>query len=193
MRVFERAMYCLNMSLALWYELSHDKEPLLRSSINFMLIMGICLTSIMGGYKEGIRPSQWICLCLFLLLNVFLFADYYSVYAFLALFLGHLAIIMNCIIYGEGTLSKIKLVGPYEVGHKDFHLKHSGIAGSCYYPMDKTEYMANIGLPGRNTRWLRYEDNSLLGVARATADIGKSDHLPSWVFKHLKQVKMYTC
>lgn len=92
---------------------------------------------------------------------------------FLLFMAGHVVIIANVLIYGDGNLDKIKLIGPYQVGHKDFHLKHTGVAGSVYYPMDIAEYKATIKLPGRNTDWLRYDDLSLLGVARATADIGK--------------------
>ena len=49
----------------------------------------------------------------------------------LALILGYVA------GYGEGNLSRIKLVGPYQVGHREFHLRDSGNAVSVYYPMDK--------------------------------------------------------
>ena len=49
-------------------------------------------------------------------------------------------IVLWITIYGEGNLAKIKLIGPFEVGHKDFHLKESGITVSVYYPMDKSEY-----------------------------------------------------
>lgn len=59
--------------------------------------------------------------------------------------------------------------------------------------MDKHEYNTNIKKEGRNTKWFRYSEDSLLGLARATADIGKSDHLPAWIFKYMLQCKMYTC
>lgn len=58
-------------------------------------------------------------------------------------------------MYGEGNLKKIKLVGPYQVGHMDFHLD-SGIAGSVYYPMDLHDYKKQIQIKGRNTKWFRY-------------------------------------
>lgn len=176
MRIFERLMYGLNISLTLWYALisffQETNNNNFKNSVTYFLIFSIFATSIFGGWKEGIRTGQWICLALFIFLSVFIVFDYFSIIAFFIILLGNLAIITNNLVYGEGNLDKIKMVGPYQVGHQDFHLKNSGICGSCYYPMDKEEYDKLINLPGRNTNWLRYEE-SLYGIAKASADIGK--------------------
>ena len=47
------------------------------------------------------------------------------------------------------------------------------------------------GVPGAVSPWLRYEE-SLNGIAKASADIGKQNDLPPWVFRYLKRVKMFT-
>lgn len=187
-------MYCLNVCLTIWYEMQQTyEEYALKDSVTAGLIFCIVAVTIYGGFKEGIRTSQWASILLFTILVILIVFRVNSQLVFLFFLLGHIVIIANFLIYGDGNLDKIKLIGPYQVGHKDFHLKHTGIAGSVYYPMDIAEYNSTINLPGRNTKWFRYDDNSLMGVARATADIGKQEHLPAWVFKHMKSVKMFTC
>ena len=59
--------------------------------------------------------------------------------------------------------------------------------------MDIEEYDKLIKEKGRNTKWFRYGNESLNGIARAAADIGKKTHPPPWMFKYLKKIKMHTC
>ena len=101
--------------------------------------------------------------------------------------------ISTSLIWGENNLSTVYMLGPYEVGHQDFHTSVEGIACSAYYPMDKEEYYKNIHQTGRNTPWLRYGYKSRLGVTKATAQWGSDYHVDPWMYKYLDDVYMYTC
>ena len=96
-------------------------------------------------------------------------------------------------VYGEGNLKRLKMVGQYQVGHRDFNLNTSGITCSVYYPMDKHIYKQNIKKEGRNSKWLRHGEDSLTGISRATADYGAEEAPPRFLFKYLLDVKMDTC
>ena len=65
--------------------------------------------------------------------------------------------ILYTLIFGESNLDRIKMSGPYQVGHQDIYSLKDGVAISAYYPMDKDEYNRTISLPGRNSHWLRNE------------------------------------
>ena len=103
-----------------------------------------------------------------------------------------LVLILATCIYGDGNFKKLKMVGKYQVGHREFHTTKSGLAVSCYYPMDRQEYNRRINEKGRNTRWLRYGKHSLKGLTKASANVGSREHLPEWFFTFLQRVKMYT-
>ena len=83
-----------------------------------------------------------------------------------------LLILINVAIYGDANFRDLKMVGEYQVGHQDIHTSKSGIAVSCYYPMDRKEYNRHMKSRRRNTKWLRYGHSSIRGLSRATADIG---------------------
>lgn len=195
MRIFERLLYILNISFMVWYEFSTDLryKQNVRDIVNICFAFTIATVILCSAFKEGLRSGQYLSLILFLSISIMILFEVYMDVVFIIHLLLQLSIIMNNLVYGEGNLSRINLDGPYEVGHKDFHLRESGTAISVYYPMDKHEYSSNIKKEGRNTKWFRYEEKSLLGLARATADVGKQDHLPPWMFKYLLNCKMYTC
>ena len=58
MRLFERAMYCLNVCLTLWYEMQQSYEQYaLKDSVTSILVICIIGITVYGGLKEGIRTS----------------------------------------------------------------------------------------------------------------------------------------
>ena len=48
--------------------------------------------------------------------------------------------IMNLIYFGDANFNRLKMVGPYQVGHKEYFTSGGGNGVSVYYPMDKEEY-----------------------------------------------------
>ena len=105
------------------------------------------------------------------------------------IFLG----ILVTILFGEANFERLKLTGPFEVGHKDIHISHTGNAISVFYPMDP-EIHAQIMKkePERNTKWMRYGYNTRLGGARATAPWGSDTHSHPFVWKFVENVRMLT-
>jgi len=64
----------------------------------------------------------------------------YNLIAEIILCLVIFAGILITILFGEGDFAKVKLTGPFEVGHKDIHITGTGNAISVFYPMDKDVY-----------------------------------------------------
>jgi len=64
--------------------------------------------------------------------------------------------ILNISFFGDANFNGLRMVGPYQVAHKEFHTIINGLAVSVYYPMDREEYRQTIHLRGRNSKWLRY-------------------------------------
>lgn len=132
----------------------------------------VFVTFIWGSFSEGIRGPQWIFMFVFCMLASAIIFDLDS-YVILAIYTVILLLIfLNIFIYGDANFNELKMVGDYQVGHQDIHTSKTGIAVSCYYPMDKIEYDRNIRKRHRNTKWLRYGQSSIKGLTRATADIG---------------------
>lgn len=184
MRIFERLMYLLGVALAFTYGF----EEFLAS---FILVCLILVTAFVGALVEGIRFIQWIYLVAFIPHIVLVVMDVYNIIPLIiyCCFLAF-AIIITC-IYGEANFSRLNLIGPFEVGHKEFFTK-DGIACSVFYPMDKDEWKREIGKPGKNTYWFRHGFRSRLGLSKATADWGKDNGSNPWMFKYLDDVKMDT-
>lgn len=160
---------------------------------SFVLLCLTAFTLIIGAGIEGLRFPQWFFAVAFVSQIVLVVLEVFS-YIALAIYCTFLAFsILTSLIWGENNLSTIYMVGPYEVGHKDFYTTVEGIACSAYYPMDKEEYIKNIDLKGRNTQWLRYGYKSRLGVTKATAQWGSDYHVDPWMYKYLDDVYMYTC
>jgi len=153
--------------------------------------VGIILAmTFFGGIYEGMRYPQWIYLIGFIGQIVLISLRVYNIVALIiyVLFLG--SAIAITIIFGEGNLDRIKVGGPFQVGHQDIFQTEGGNAMSVYYPIDIDEYDLNIKTPGRNPPWLRYGYKSRVGLAKTTADWGEEEHIPPWLFKYLDDIKM---
>lgn len=116
--------------------------------------------------------------------------DVYSIIALViyCLFLGFA--IFATLIYGWGDFGKMKMRGPYQVGHKDIHCSKDGVAASVYYPMDRDTYKEEISQSGRNAHYMRYGYKSRLGLAKITAPWGTDDHSHPFLMKWIDGVKM---
>ena len=90
--------------------------------------------------------------------------DIYSIIPFIIYTSFVLLSILNVSFFGDANFNGLKMVGPYQVGHKEFHTSINGLAVSVYYPMDRREYKRTIHLRGRNTKWLRYGESSVKGM-----------------------------
>ena len=57
-------------------------------------------------------------------------------------FCGSINLLAFCIslkirwVWGPGDLSRVKLIGPYDVGFREIYCKKNGCAVSVFYPMD---------------------------------------------------------
>lgn len=132
MRIFERLTYLLGTALAFTYGF----EEFLAS---FILVCLILVCVFVGALVEGVRFIQWIYLVAFIPHIVLVVMDVYAIAA-LIIYCCFLAFaILITIIYGEANFSRLKMVGPYQVAHKDLWSK-DGISVSVYYPMDIEEY-----------------------------------------------------
>jgi len=70
------------------------------------------------------------------------------------------------VLFGEVNLNRLKAIGPYEVGYKEFKTSKFDNAVSVYYPINKDHYKRMVA--SRNVRWLRDGDKTLLGIAKAS-------------------------
>lgn len=186
MRISERLMYLLGIALAITYGL----EEFLWS---FILVCLILVVIIVGAAFEGLRFFQWIFIVAFIGQIVLVIMDVFS-YIALAIYCSFLGIAIICsIIFGEATFDRVKMTGPFEVGHKEIFSKKDGTTLSVWYPMDRDEYKATIKESGRNSYWLRYGYSSRLGIAKGTAAWGTDDYMSPWFFKYVDDLKMDTC
>ena len=183
MRVSELLLYFFGVCLAFTYGF----ELFLWS---FILVILILLTAFIGALIEGIRFFQWVFLVGFTGQIVLVVMDVYSIIALViyCLFLGFA--IIATLVYGWGDFSKLKMRGPYQVGHKEFHSSKDGVAISVYYPMDKDTYKKEISESGRNSFYLRYGYKSRLGLAKITAPWGTEDYSHPFFLKWLDDIKM---
>ena len=159
MRLAERLMYILGCLLSLIYFLTSSKNEEIAEWCNVfskLTVGSIIFIGIVGAQHEGLRPTQYLFILMFLIFSILIMFSYYSSIALSIYTIVLTFVIIQNIIYGENNFSTVKMVGPYQVGHKEFYTFKKGIAVSCYYPMDRKEYKKLINKPGRNTYWLRY-------------------------------------
>lgn len=182
MRIWERLVYLLGVALAFTYGF----ELFVWS---FLVVCMITVTTFLGAMLEGIRFSQWVYLVAFIPHIVLIIMDVYSIIALIIYCCFLSFAIISSFIFGEANFNLLKLIGPYQVGHKEF-FSNEGFGITVFYPMDKEEYEKEIG--SKNTLWFRHGFKSRLGLTRATADWGKENHPSPWCFKYLDDVKMDT-
>ena len=186
MRISERLMYLLGIALAITYGL----EEFLWS---FILVCLILVVIIVGAAFEGLRFFQWIFIVAFLGQIILVIMDVFSLIA-LGIYCTFLGFSIICsIIFGEANFDRVKMTGPFQVGHKEIFSKKDGATLSVWYPMDIDEYKSTIQLSGRNTYYFRYGYTSRKGLAKATSSWGTEDHVNPWFFKYLDDVRMDTC
>ena len=186
MRLTERLMYVFGIAFAIAYGFESYTWCL------FFIVI-VTVTLIAGIIYEGYRIFQWIFLIVFIPQCFLVFMGEYNIIAEIILctviFLG----ILTTIIYGEANFDKLKLTGPFEVGHKDIHINGTGNAISVFYPMDKDVYRRIMEQePHRNTKWMRYGYNTRLGGARSTAPWGSETHSHPFIWKFVADVNMLT-
>lgn len=102
-----------------------------------------------------------------------------------------LTAIILTLIWGEANFDRVKLSGPFQVGHQDYMCKKQGIFVSVWYPMDKEEHY-NTLTSKTNSYWFRYGYKSRLGLTKATSSWGTEDHPSPWFYKYLDDVRMNT-
>lgn len=186
MRLTERLMYVFGIAFAIAYGF----ESFIWCIV-FIVILSVVL--IAGMIYEGFRFFQWIFLIVFIPQCFLVFMGEYNLIAEIILCLVILCGILSSILFGEATFDRLKLTGPFQVGHKDIHISSTGNAISVFYPMDKhvyAEIMANE--PHRNSMWARYGYNTRLGGARATAPWGSDKHSHPFVWKFIENTRMLT-
>ena len=125
MRITERAMYFLGVCLATLYyienieQLGGSKKK--QAMYNYLLILLIVAVTIWGAIYEGIRVQQYLFLMSFATIAVFVMLDIYSVVALTIFVIVMVLLIVSNAIYGDANFSELKMVGPYQVGHKDIY------------------------------------------------------------------------
>jgi hypothetical protein len=159
-----------------------------------VFIFAISVTLVAGILYEGLRFFQWLFLIVFIPQCFLVFMGEYNLIAEIILCVVIVLGILTTILFGESNFERVKLTGPFEVGHKDIHISHTGNAVSVFYPMDKEVYKQIMKKePERNTIWMRYGYNTRLGGARATAPWGSETHSHPFVWKFVESVRMLTC
>ena len=93
---------------------------------------------------------------------------------------------------GPSDLSPVSLNdAPFLVGHRDLRSVTLGQEFSVYYPVDSTGDAYRL-LKRGESGWLRREEKTLLGMARASVAYGREDHPGVRWFRWLRGVKMGT-
>lgn len=77
--------------------------------------------TIWGAIYEGIRVQQYLFLVSFSTIAVFVMMDCYSVIVLTIFVIVMLLLIISNAVYGDANFSELKMVGPYQVGHKDIY------------------------------------------------------------------------
>jgi len=111
---------------------------------------------------QGMRQSMWPCV----------FGTWISIISRFFEFENYIVVILNTfgffvsftlfLAFGDGTFSKVKLTGAYQVGHKEYHIKKNECAVSVFYPLVD---QANPKVK----HWLNYRknDESIRGFKRS--------------------------
>jgi len=133
MRITEKLMYFLGACLAVTYGL----ELWLWS---FIFVLLILLVIILGAIFEGIRFFQWIFIVAFIGQVILVIMDTFSYIALGIYCVFLLTAIILTLIWGEANFDRVKLSGPFQVGHQDYMCQKEGIFISVWYPMDKEEH-----------------------------------------------------
>ena len=169
-------------------KLDQDVEKVLQ----YTLITLIFLCAVVGAIYEGIRFQQYFFILASMWMSVLILTDSQSIVGLTVFVIVLLVSVLNNVLFGEANFRLLKMVGPYQVGHQDIHTSQEGIAVSVYYPMDIDEYKILIKRRKRNTKWLRYGEEQILGITKATADIGSKTHPPTCIFNYMRKILMYT-
>jgi len=144
-------------------------------------------------YFEGIRLIQFPFITgVIIHLGVVFFQGPWPFYvSVLSCALLCLSIIIS-IHLGSSDLSCVTLNdAPYLVGHRDIRTITLGQEISVYYPVDRTSENERL-LRNNESSWLRREEKTLLGMARASVKYGREDHPSVRWFRWLRRVKMGT-
>ena len=155
----------------------------------------LCLLSaliLMGHYHEGLRIHQ---------LPFFIGLIIHSGFAWvlespsriqLVNIIGLVATVFSIMLvycFGESDLERLKVTGPFEVGHREFRGSKFGSEISVYYPVERAHYRREISTT-RNASWLRHGDKTLLGLVKASVPYGREDPPPACVFRYFKGIKV---
>ena len=94
--------------------------------------------------------------------------------------------------FGESNFKKLKMTGPFEVGHREIRSSVLGSEVSVYYPIDREHHRLKIRESRNNTSWIRHGDKTILGIAKASVPYGRDDHLPLFLFRFMRYIKIDT-
>ena len=85
-----------------------------------------------------------------------------------------LVTVVLALLFGDGDLARLKVSGPFEVGHKEFRSLTLGNEVSVFYPVDRVHFKTAMksSKGGRNSMWLRHGDKTLLGLVKASVPYG---------------------
>jgi len=150
-----------------------------------------------GIHKEGFRFVQviffagfLITLFSYLLFKAFYWDEPYPLWLGAILFMSDFVASVITIVKGEADFSRFPINGPYQVGYREFRTTIHDNEVSVFYPIEREYYREHI--KRRNTLQQRHGDNTIRGLARASVDYGREDHLPLIVFKFMKYIYLDT-
>jgi hypothetical protein len=203
MRIVERLQYCTGLILYILFfiTLNSNKEgeeapaylPNVEKAKLPMLIVTASLT-LLCQYVEGLRIHQlpfFIGLIIHSgLVWVLEQPSRIQIVNIIAtvLLMGSVTLTF---LFGESNLERLKVTGPFEVGHREFRSTKLGSEISVYYPVDRTHFKRHFTRK-RNTSWLRHGDKTLLGLVKASVPYGREDPPPACVFRYFGNVKLMT-
>lgn len=131
-------MYALGACLSIYYALltKSKSESDYPWEYCYMILVLVGLTMLWGALYEGFRAQQYFYLLAFIQVSVIIVLNKRSALSNFIFTLTLTLSVINNSIYGEANFTRINLIGPYQVGHKDIYSSKDGVAISVYYPMD---------------------------------------------------------
>lgn len=97
-------------------------------------------------------------------------------------------------LYGDTNLDRVRVTGPYEVGHREFRSGTLGSEVSVFYPVDRDHYREAMRASKgkRNSMWLRHGEKTLLGIVKATRPYGQEKAPSIQVLRPILGIRMHT-
>jgi hypothetical protein len=127
----------------------------------------ICALLLAGIYWEGLRIHQGSFLLGFIIHSSLAYVLSSEVGIRVVTIVGTVLVLISILLmisFGDSDLSRLKMTGPFEVGHREFRTGKLGSEVSVYYPIEIEHYNQMMKQSKNNSAWLRHGDKTLEGL-----------------------------